>query len=217
VRDRAWRRLDADFLGETRWWEFRPADADATDSLLARHRTPGHLLELVWMLLHSGDEARHRGDVGETAPVALDRLASLARRALEIGEDRELGGILRYVDGAGGAPDGIRSGSISPYEALVERTWDTKLWWVHVEALYAAVLLAHRTGAPELRHAARRIDEYVFRTFPDPGGAEWLQIRNRDGSPLDEVVALPVKDPFHIARSLVLLNRLASTTTNTGE
>lgn len=45
-------------------------------------------------------------------------------------------------------------------------------------------------------------------TFPDPDGQEWIQIRSRDGSPLDEVVALPVKDPMHIARSLLLLNAL---------
>ncbi|WP_353114440.1 AGE family epimerase/isomerase [Microbacterium sp.] len=222
VRDRAWARLDADFLQTDAWWEFRPADPADAGTLLARHRTPGHLLELAWMLLHSGDEARGRADIGGTPPFAPDRLASLARRAIDIGEDRDRGGVLRYVDGDGGRPDGIRSSRPERYEELVERTWDTKLWWVHVESLYACALLAERTGDEALRAAAERIDDYVFRTFPDPGGAEWLQIRDRDGAPLDEVVALPVKDPFHIARSLLLLHRLAATDTaskrtNTGE
>ena len=36
-------------------------------------------------------------------------------------------------------------------------------------------------------------------------GAEWLQVRDRNGRPLDRVVALPVKDPFHIARALLLV------------
>lgn len=90
----------------------------------------------------------------------------------------------------------------------MQRTWDTKLWWVHAEAMYSTALLAVRTGSQELARWADRMREYTLGTFPDPDGNEWLQIRSRDGSPLDEVVALPVKDPMHIARSLLLLNAL---------
>jgi N-acylglucosamine 2-epimerase len=41
--------------------------------------------------------------------------------------------------------------------------------------------------------------------FPQPDSAigEWIQIRDRRGEPLDIVVALPVKDPYHIARNLI--------------
>jgi N-acylglucosamine 2-epimerase len=49
-----------------------------------------------------------------------------------------------------------------------------------------------------------RLTDYTLDTFPDPEGAEWLQVRDRAGRPLDRVVALPVKDPFHIARALLL-------------
>ena len=90
----------------------------------------------------------------------------------------------------------------------MQRTWDTKLWWVHAETMYATALLARRTGSPQLTRWADRVREYTLGTFPDPCGREWIQIRARDGIPLDEVVALPVKDPMHIARSLLLLNRL---------
>lgn len=217
VRDRAWTRLAGDFLGPDGWWEFRPTDPADAGTLLARHRTPGHLLELTWMLLHSADEAAGRGDVGAVAPFEVGHLAALARRAVELGEDREHGGILRYVDADGGAPDGRASAVPERYEELVARTWDTKLWWVHVEALYAAALLARRTGDPGLAAAAERLSAYTLSTFPDPDGAEWLQIRDRHGAPLAEVVALPVKDPFHIARSLLLLNRLALERASTGE
>jgi N-acylglucosamine 2-epimerase len=48
-------------------------------------------------------------------------------------------------------------------------------------------------------------------TFPDPSGKEWIQIRDREGTPIRRVVALPVKDPYHIARCflkiLLLLRR----------
>jgi N-acylglucosamine 2-epimerase len=47
----------------------------------------------------------------------------------------------------------------------------------------------------------------VVRTFPhpDPAVGEWIQIRDRAGRPLEQVVALPVKDPYHIARNLLQL------------
>jgi N-acylglucosamine 2-epimerase len=63
---------------------------------------------------------------------------------------------------------------------------------------------------------ADRIEDYTLRTFPDHDHGEWLQIRSRDGSPLDQVVALPVKDPMHIARSLILLNRLRASSPKNG-
>ena len=188
------------FLGTETWWEFRPDHARDHNTLLARHVTPGHLLELLWMLVHVGDQHPQLAVPDAT-------LTSLALRALETGWDAAEGGLLRYVDReAGGAPVGRLLET--PYEALVQRTWDTKLWWVHAEAMYATALLARRTGSPELARWAQRVREYTLGTFPDPAGQEWLQNRRRDGSPLDEVVALPVKDPMHIARSLLLLNAL---------
>jgi N-acylglucosamine 2-epimerase len=43
---------------------------------------------------------------------------------------------------------------------------------------------------------------------------EWIQIRNRKGEPEEKVVALPVKDPFHVTRVFIhiinCLERLAS-------
>ena len=188
------------FLGLDAWWEYRPESTTDHDTLLARHVTPGHLLELLWMFVHVGDELPEL-----RVPEAL--LESLALRALETGWDEEEGGLLRYVDReAGGKPAGRLLET--PYESLVQRTWDTKLWWVHAEAMYATALLAHRTGSSELERWSGRVRDYTLATFPDPDGKEWIQIRSRDGSPLDEVVALPVKDPMHIARSLLLLNRI---------
>ncbi|PMC74759.1 AGE family epimerase/isomerase [Brachybacterium sp. UMB0905] len=191
---------DDAFLGTEVWWEHRPDAAADHDTLLARHVTPGHLLELLWMLVHVGDQHPQLA-------VAESTLTVLALRALETGWDQAEGGLLRYVDrGTGAAPAGRELGT--PYEALVHRTWDTKLWWVHAETLYATALLARRTGSPEIARWAEQVREYTMATFPDPDGQEWIQIRSRDGSPLDEVVALPVKDPMHIARSLLLLNAL---------
>ncbi len=200
VRDRALATLNRDFLGEDSWVEFRAEPSVSRQTLLARHRTPGHLLELLWMLVL----AEETGGL----PTDLGRYSGLAQRALELGWDREYGGLLRYVDEEGGRPTGRLLGDQpTRYEALVTQTWDTKLWWVHADTMVATALLAERTGSAALRAWDTKVRDYTFTTFPSPSG-EWLQVRDRRGSPLSTVVALPVKDPFHIIRALILLARL---------
>lgn len=195
--------------GTDRWWEFRPDAPGDSASLLARHKTPGHLLECLWMAIDAADAA--------VDPIDLPTwLPDLARHALDIGWDERDGGLFRYVDETGGAPRGRLFGD-DRYELLVQDTWDTKLWWVHVEAMYATRLLARRYDDPELERWSSTITDYTMRTFPDPAGQEWIQIRDRGGRPLDKVVALPVKDPFHIARTLLLLNRLERESRSTAE
>jgi len=54
----------------------------------------------------------------------------------------------------------------------------------------------------------QRLKEYVARVFPAGPGREWIQIKNRAGVPLEAVVALPVKDPYHIMRMHVLAMEL---------
>lgn len=46
--------------------------------------------------------------------------------------------------------------------------------------------------------------------FPntDKGIGEWIQIRDRFGQPEEKLVALPVKDPYHILRNMLLLTEL---------
>lgn len=125
--------------------------------------------------------------------------------------DPRHGGLFRYVDAEGPvAPRGTVDGSA--YEELVTTTWDTKLWWVHTEAAYTTALGARRYGDGACADWAERIWNYTVATFPGRDeGEEWIQIRDRAGRPLDRVVALPVKDPFHIARSLMQLVELYGT------
>ena len=88
--------------------------------------------------------------------------------------------------------------------------WSSKLWWVHSEALYTSLLCYLKSGDPAFKEWFERTFDYVFSTFPgkDPEIREWIQIRTREGAPLEKVVALPVKDPFHITRNLLLILEL---------
>lgn len=188
------------FLGDPTWWEFAPDDAQRADALLGTHRTPGHLLEALWMIAHAQAQS------GESPH--WQRLVRLGQRALDIGWDARDSGILRYTHADGGPPRGdlLDPAHPTPYESLVDDTWDTKLWWVHAESVYTTALL--RPYSEDMAQWHRRISDYTYATFPDPAQGEWIQVRGRDGHPLDKVVALPVKDPFHVIRSLIFLSRI---------
>ncbi|MEX2044279.1 MAG: AGE family epimerase/isomerase [Opitutus sp.] len=124
------------------------------------------------------------------------------------GIDEKHGGLLLHADCDGGPPRGT-SGA-SSYEAAVRANWASKLWWVHPEALYATLLACRMSGGDSLHAWFDRVREYAFRIFPhpDPAVGEWIQIRDREGKPIERVVALPVKDPYHIARNLIQIIEL---------
>ena len=77
-------------------------------------------------------------------------------------------------------------------------------------ALYTTLLLYKRTGDEEFLEWFEKIKNYVYKTFPNPNREirEWIQIRTREGKPQEKVVALPVKDPYHIIRNVVLIIEL---------
>ncbi|MFI6392031.1 AGE family epimerase/isomerase [Nonomuraea sp. NPDC050547] len=169
-------------------------DPGQRDTVLARHRNPGHALEGAWMVLEAGELlGDHRAD-----RQVLDSISKLCAT----GWDVERGGLLRYTD-----VTGRRGGG--PYEELIVRTWTTKLWWVHTEAAYSTRLAAVKYGDKSAERWFGEVWDYTLDTFPGrDDGAEWVQIRDRNGRPLDEVVALPVKDPYHIARNLMQIVEL---------
>ena len=109
---------------------------------------------------------------------------------------------------SGGPPRGRSCQSV--YERGVAATWDAKLWWIHSEALYTTALASVLSHDAALHLWFARLWEYTFRTFPqsDRTVGEWIQIRDRRGAPLERVVALPVKDPYHIARNLLQIVEL---------
>ncbi len=179
--------------------EGEPLGAGST--LLTRHVTPGHAIESMWFVLEQA--LRHdRHDAVRTA-------SRVIRASFEAGWDPEHGGLFRYVVPGpdGPEPQGPADG---PFERLIVDTWDTKIWWPHSETLYAAALAAEATGEAAFREIHDRTHAYAFATFPHPDRSvgEWIQIRDRSGAPLSKVVGLPVKDPYHLTRNLLLLIEL---------
>ena len=153
---------------------------------------PGHAIESMWfqMLI-----ARSAND-GAT----LDRAVGAIRRHLEAGWDGEYGGLLLAVDADG------RDQAAWPFH-------DTKLWWPHTEALCATLLAYEHCRENWCLDWHERIRQYSFEHYPVADHGEWTQKLDRRGKPITDVVALPVKDPFHLPRALIccidVLERLA--------
>jgi N-acylglucosamine 2-epimerase len=145
---------------------------------------PGHAIESMWFQLRvldlTGDDPARRAEA-----------LRLIRRHLEAGWDKPHGGLSLAIDARGAAPVG----------------WDLadlKLWWPQTEALFATLLAWHETGDPEWLDWYERLWKLCLDHFVDWENGEWRQKLNRDLTPWNAVVALPVKDPFHLPRSLIL-------------
>ncbi len=147
---------------------------------------PGHAIEGMWFLAHF---ARRTGRAD-----LLPRIAEVTLRHLEYGWDSEFGGLLLNRDRQGG----------TPYFPHGEK----KIWWPHSEAIYTlALLLSLDPARAELADWLERVHGWTYAHFPHPDG-EWRQRLDRRGQPVTEVIALPVKDPFHLPRALILLSQL---------
>ena len=153
---------------------------------------PGHVIEDMWFQIHIA-RARHDRE-------RIERAIAIMRRHVEIGWDEPHGGLLLALD-ADGQPD-VGWGFA-----------DTKLWWPHTETLYALLLAYEHCRADWCLQWYDRVHAYAFAHYPVPDHGEWRQKLGRDGTPMTQVVALPVKDPFHLPRALLycidVLGRLA--------
>lgn len=179
------------------------ADNTFVYSLLGQHANPGHTIEDVWFMMDAADLLLR--------PELTDRISNIAKRALEIGWDHEYGGIRHYCGADGSVPICATTADREiPVVRQVLDGWSDKLWWVHSEALYTTLLCYQKTGQKEFWRWHEKVFQYTFKVFPNKNKniREWIQIRKRDGTPQDKVVALPVKDPFHIARDLILILEL---------
>lgn len=166
--------------------------------ILEQHVTPGHAIESMWFVLQEA----HKHALTDT----VQRAAASIKTMFELGWDEQHGGLLRFIF-PGGLPAGEPQGA---FETMIMETRATKIWWPHSESVYATLLAARLTGDDGFRELHRRVHDYTFNTFPnlDADVGEWIQIRDRTGKPLEKVVALPVKDPYHIWRNLLLLLEL---------
>lgn len=195
--DYMYRILDDYRLENGRIIELNTENEELKDTLLYRHVNPGHAIECMWFVMKSANKIKNNQ--------LIEKAVNTLLYSLKIGWDEHYKGLYRFVDFEGGKPKGKKLGG--SFENLIEETWDTKLWWPHSEALYSTLLGYKLTGNQQLKNWFEVIKEYTFKTFPneDKSIGEWIQIRDRYGDPSNRLVALPVKDPYHITRNLFLI------------
>ncbi len=173
-----------------RLFEFVRLDGSLMEEPPGHAVNPGHAIESMWFMIHLfqrlGDHERVR------------QCIEAIRWHLELGWDEEQGGLFLALDA-----------ERSPWE----KKWDFKIWWPHTEALYALLLAHSLTGEAWCMTWFQRVHDYAFSHFPVRDHGEWIQNLDRQGRKMEGTVALPVKDPFHLARALILsvglLERLA--------
>ncbi len=163
-----------------RLYEFVRLDHSVMDTPPGCTIVPGHALESMWFMIHIYQRVNDRARIRR----AIDAI----KWHIEFGWDAEWGGIFQARDATG-----------SRWEKIA----DTKIWWPHVEALYALLLAYSISKEDWCLTWFQRVHDYAFSHFPVPEYGEWIQNLDRQGRKLDSPVALPVKDPFHLARSLI--------------
>ncbi len=167
--------------------EYITLDNRAVDTPEGRCIVPGHAIESMWFQIHI---LRERGEA-ERVRQAIECI----RWHIERGWDPVYGGIFLGMDLRGVEP---------PYWQNAQ----VKAWWPHTEALYALLL------AYEISHEAWcldwywRVHEWSFARFPDRAHGEWHQRLTREGQVMEQFIALPVKDPFHLPRAVIYLIEL---------
>ena len=175
-------------------------DGRRVPGIFGNHCNPGHICEEMWFIQHAADL------LGDSA--YMPRCVNILKKALPLGWDKEYGGLFHFCSAEGGPPI---PGENDPEQEIIYQQlmsgWGDKLWWVHSEALYAALLFGELSQDAELKMWYNKIFDYTFQVFPNPDREtrEWIQILTREGKPQNKVTALPVKDPFHIARNLLYI------------
>lgn len=165
---------------QKRLYEFANLDNTLMTAPPGRVTNPGHAIESMWFMLHIFQRAND--------PVRIHQAIDAIQWHIELGWDDEFGGIVLARDAAG---------------SFWEKNADAKIWWVHTEALYALLLAYSISRESWCLDWFQRVHDYSFTHFPVPQYGEWIQNLDRRGNKLAGTIALPVKDPFHLARALM--------------
>jgi N-acylglucosamine 2-epimerase len=168
--------LDAHWVEGRRLWLETAALDPARRLLYPENRLicVGSIFEITWLLLN--------------APQPHARTLDALEGALEFGWDREYGGFFYFQD--------VEGKPMLPLEGTM------KLWWVHVEAIYALVRAYAATRETRWLRWLEVVDGYTFSHFPDRAHGEWFGYLDREGRPTTTLKGNNYKGCFHIPRAL---------------
>jgi len=159
------------------------------ESATGRIVNPGHSIELSWFLADSA--------VWLEDPNLLLEAEDIFWKAYNFGKDEKYGGILYFKDLF-----------LKPVEAYEH---DMKLWWVHTEALTAAIKFYDYTKKDTYLELFDEVYDYSNKNFADTEYGEWFGYLRRDGLPTEPPCkGHTYKGPFHLIRMLSESERILS-------
>ncbi|MFW6155987.1 MAG: AGE family epimerase/isomerase [Armatimonadota bacterium] len=166
--------------------EYTSRDGSVLDSAEGRVVVPGHAIESMWFQMHIFE---HRGE-----PERIAQAVECVRWHTGAAWDPEWGGLVLAFDS----------------EWRGEPAWEhamRKFWWVHTETIYALLLSWYHSREQWCLDWHDRVFGWTFEHFPVPEHGEWTMRLTREGERpegLLSLIPLPIKDPFHTPRALML-------------
>ena len=155
-------------------------DGSPVDCFEGREINPGHDLEALWFMMNLG--------VRRDDKALIEKCVEIALRVIELGWDKEFGGIYYFLDAKG-----------VPQQKL---EWDQKLWWVHIESAIAMLKGYQLTGNEKCLEWFMKLDAYLWNNFKDKEYPEWFGYLNRRGEVLLPLKGGKWKGCFHVPRGL---------------
>ena len=149
---------------------------------------PGHAIENSWFLMSA---ALYPGADRE---MYLEKALDFLNWSLEIGRDRQCGGVYYYTDCKG-----------LPCEPLES---DMKLWWVHCETLIASLMAYSITHDEKYWEVFLELHDYCEKHFHDKEFGEWFGYLHRDGTVSHTQKGSQWKGPYHLVRALMCCERI---------
>jgi len=158
-------------------------DGSFYDSPSTRITNPGHSLECAWFLMSAGKLLNDKS--------MLETGKNIVDMALNIGIDKEYGGIIAFKDVLGHPP--------------VQLEWDMKLWWPQCEAIIAALLTYNIFKEEKYLKVYEEMKKYAFDNFADTENGEWYGYLHYDNTPSTTLKGNIFKGPFHLPRMIMFL------------
>ncbi len=163
--------------------EFVRAEGGFVDSPEGRACVPGHAIECMWFLISIFE------DRGETEKIS--KCCRIIRRHIALGMNPS-GGMRLALDIDGKEPCFWGKPTYQP-------------WWVQVETLVATAEAYRHTHDEEFLALHEKVRAFAFSHYPN-GYGDWINWLDENGK-VGTSAALPVKDPFHLPRGLMMLTK----------
>ncbi|MCC5022201.1 MAG: AGE family epimerase/isomerase [Candidatus Synoicihabitans palmerolidicus] len=161
--------------------EFLRLDNQPLDGPIGRCCVPGHAIESMWALI----QIYRAANLADRIP----RCIEVIRWHIALAWDPEHGGVSLAVD-LDGNPQYWKKADFKP-------------WWPAVESMYALLLAYQESGESWCLEWYERVHNYAFSHYLVRPDGEWCNRLDREGRPTEELIALPVKDPFHLPRAFL--------------